>query len=111
MFLEGTALCVSWGHQEFSGLDLGDSRLNARLINVADALASHPESTINVACGDWSSAKTASRLFDNEKVSPEGILAPHFQRTIERMSEHQRVFAIQGTTYLDYTDHPSTQGC
>lgn len=110
MFSERATLCVSWGHQEFSGLDLGDSRLNKRLINVADALASHPESTINAACGDWSSAKAAYRLFDNEKVSPEGVLAPHFQRTLERMSEHQRVFAIQDTTYLDYTDHPSTQG-
>lgn len=110
MFLEETALSVSWGRQEFSGIDLGDSRLNERLICVADALASHPESTINAACGDWSSAKAAYRLFDNAKVSPEGILAPHFQRTIERMSEHQRVFAIQDTTYLDYTDHPSTQG-
>lgn len=26
------------------------------------------------------------------------------------MRDHQRVFAIQDTTYLDYTDHPSTQG-
>ena len=110
MFLEDTALCVSWSRQEFSGLDLGDKRLNERLIDVADALASHPESTLNAACGDWSSVKAAYRLFDNEKVSPEGILAPHFERTVERISAHRRVFAIQDTTYLDYTDHPSTQG-
>lgn len=110
MYLEGTASSVSWGHQEFSGVDLGDSRLNERLIHVTDALASHPASTINAACGDWSSAKAAYRLFDNEKVSPEGILAPHFQRTVERVSEHRRVFAIQDTTYLDFTDHPATEG-
>ncbi len=110
MFLEESGLPVSWGRQEFSGLDLGDNRLNERLINVADALAAYPESTINAACGDWSSAKAASRLFDNEKVSSEKILAPHFQRTVERMCEHRRVFAIQDTTYLDYTDHPSTRG-
>ncbi len=110
MFLEENGLSVSWGRQEFSGLDLGDNRLNERLINVADALAAYPESTINAACGDWSSVKAAYRLFDNEKVSSEKILAPHFQRTIERMCEHRRVFAIQDTTYLDYTDHPSTRG-
>lgn len=110
MFLEDTALSVSWSRQEFSGLDLGDRRLNERLIDVADALASHPESTIHAACGDWKSAKAAYRLFDNEKVSAAGILAPHFQRTVERMSQHRRVFAIQDTTYLDYTDHPATEG-
>ena len=48
---------VSWSRQEFSGLDLGDIRLNDRLIDVADALVSHPTSTINAACGDWASAK------------------------------------------------------
>ena len=57
MFLEENGLSVSWGRQEFSGLDLGDNRLNERLINVADALAAYPESTINAACGDWSSVK------------------------------------------------------
>ncbi len=56
---------VSWSRQEFSGLDLGDIRLNDRLIDVADALVSHPTSTINAACGDWASAKAAYRLFDN----------------------------------------------
>jgi hypothetical protein len=101
---------VSWSRQEFSGLDLGDIRLNERLIDVADALVSHPTSTLNAACGDWASAKAAYRLFDNDKVSPEGILAPHFQKTVQRVSEHSRVFAIQDTTYLDYTDHPSTEG-
>ena len=95
---------VSWSRQEFSGLDF--IRLNERLIDVADALVSHPTSTLNAACGDWASAKAAYRLFDNDKVSPEGILAPHFQKTV--LPGCQNIaFAIQDTTYLDYT---STEG-
>ena len=103
-------LSTSWVIEEFMGLDLGDARLNKRLLSVADALAAHPTETINAACDDWASVKGAYRLFDNEKVSSAKILAPHFRQTIERMSEHQRVFAIQDSTYLDYTDHPSTEG-
>ncbi len=103
-------LSTSWIIEEFTGLDLGDVCLNKRLLSVADALASHPAETINAACGDWASVKGAYRLFDNEKVSSEKILAPHFRQTIERMCGYQRVFAIQDTTYLDYTDHPSTEG-
>ena len=103
-------LSASWIHQEFECLDMGDKRLNKRLLSVAEALEAHPGSLINAACGDWASVKAAYRLFDNEKVSPEKILAPHFERTVERMYEHRRVFAIQDTTYLNYTDHPSTEG-
>lgn len=33
---------ASWSRQEFSGLDLGDTRLDERLLSLADALAAHP---------------------------------------------------------------------
>ena len=99
-----------WSRQEFASLDLGDTRLNDRLVHIADAFAAQPMSPISTACGDWSAVKAAYRFFDNEKVSAEKVLDPHFQQTVERMRCHERVFAIQGTTYLDYTDHPATQG-
>ena len=104
------ASATSWSRQEFSGLDLGDTRLNDRLVSIADALAAQPMSPISTACEDWSAVKAAYRFFDNENVSSEKILEPHLQRTVERMRAQERVFAIQDTTYLDYTDHPSTQG-
>ena len=70
MFLEDTALSLSWSRQEFSGLDFGDRRLNDRFIDVADALASHPESTINAACGDWSlSNKRYAAFTDTPNLS------------------------------------------
>jgi len=103
-------LSASWSRQEFEGLDLGDLRLNERLLSIAEALEAQPGSVINAACGDWASVKAAYRLFDNEKVSSEKIFKPHFERTLERMCENRRVFAIQDTTFLNYTDHPSTEG-
>ena len=84
--------------------------MNDRFISIADALGSRPELSINAAFADWGSVKAVSRLFDNENVSAAGILSPHFQRTLERVSGHRRVVAIQDTTYLDYTDHPATEG-
>ena len=100
----------SWSRQEFAGLDLGDTRLNDRRLGIADALAAQPMSPISTACGDWSAVKAAYRFFDNDKVSAEKVLDPHFQQTIDRMRAHERVFAIQDTTYLDYTAHRATQG-
>ena len=104
------ASATSWSRQEFAGLDLGDTRLNDRLVSIADALAAQPMSPISTACEDWSAVKATYRFFDNENVSSQKILEPHWQRTVERMRAQERVFAIQDTTYLDYTDHPSTQG-
>ena len=100
----------SWSRQEFAGLDLGDTRLNDRLVGIADALAAAPMSPISSACGDWSAVKAAYRFFDNDQVSPEKVLGPHFQQTVDRMRVHERVFAIQDTTYLDYTAHRATHG-
>ena len=104
------ASATSWSRQEFSGLDFGDTRLDERLLSIADALAAQPMSSLNTACEDWAATKAAYRFFDNPKVSSAGILASHFQQTFQRMRSHERVFAIQDTTYLDSTDHPSTQG-
>ena len=105
---QGTA--PSWSRQEFAGLDLGDTRLNDRRLGIADALAAQPMSPVSAACGDWSAVKAAYRFFDNDKVSPEKVLDPHFQQTVDRMRAHERVFAIQDTTFLDYTDPPATHG-
>ena len=103
-------LAPCWSQQEFETLDLGDSRLTNRLIAIAEALSSSPESAIHAACGDWAAAKAAYRLFDNEQVTAEKILSPHVERTVERIGDYARVFAIQDTTYLDYTHHPLTEG-
>jgi len=36
------ASASSWSRQEFAGLDLGDTRLNDRLVGIADAIAAQP---------------------------------------------------------------------
>ena len=46
------ASAPSWSRQEFAGLDLGDTRLNARLVDITDALTAQPMSPIRVACGE-----------------------------------------------------------
>ncbi len=103
-------LTPCWSQQEFETLDLGDKRLTQRLITVASSLSTSPQSAIHAACEDWSAVKAAYRLFDNEQVTAEKLLSPHFERTVERIGGYGRVFAIQDTTYLNYTHHPLTEG-
>lgn len=101
---------TSWVVEEFEEIDLKDDRLNYRCLKLADELGQQPTAPINQACEDWADSKAAYRFFDNSAVTPEGILDPHHQRTIERMKGQRVVLAIQDTTFFNYSHHPKTQG-
>ena len=94
---------LSWAVEEFAQIDLKDERLNRRCQILADALGKQPTAPINQACEDWAESKGAYRFMDNEKVTPGEILAPHIQRTVERMKGYQTVLAVQDTTFLNYS--------
>ena len=100
----------SWAEDELGEVDLADKRLQMRCQKLADELGQQPGAPINQACEDWSNTKAAYRFFDNPKVSPAKILEAHRQRTLERIKLHELVLAVQDTTYLNYTDHPQTEG-
>ena len=77
---------VQWVTQEFARADLGDKRLERRLMKTAELLAKAPAAPINEACGTWASTQASYRLFNNPKASPAKILEPHWRATAERMS-------------------------
>ena len=101
---------TSWTSEEFSKIGLKDKRLNRRCKKLASELGQQSTEPINQACEDWADTKAAYRFFDNPKVSPDKILAPHYQRTVKRMKSHAVVLAVQDTTFLNYSHHPQTEG-
>ena len=101
---------TGWSVREFHGLDLGDERLNRRLLTLAEAFGTQPEAPINQASADWQDTKAAYAFFANPKAQPAEILLPHQQRTLERMAAYPLVLAVQDTSFLNYTHHPATSG-
>lgn len=102
---------VEWLVEEFCGVDLGDKRLDRRLIKTAELLGKSPVSPINEACGDWASTQAAYRLFDNDKASPEAIREPHIAATVKRMVAcGGPVLVAQDTVFFSYGQHPKTRG-
>jgi hypothetical protein len=99
-----------WVEEEFQGIDLGDKRLDDRLMVVAQHLSEQPMFPINQDHEDWAETKAAYRFFQNEKVSLEKILAPHQIQTKERIKDYPLVLAVQDTTLFNYNGHPKTQG-
>jgi hypothetical protein len=76
-----------WTGSEFEKIELGDTRLERRLRGVAEDLSQQPEYPINLASGDAAATKAAYRLFANEKVTADKILACHRKRTLARMHD------------------------
>ncbi len=78
---------------------------------LASDLAAHPGlSLASVYAGDWAGLKAGYRFFDNPKVTPAQLLAPHRAATWERAAAEGTVLVAQDTTYFNFTTHPETTG-
>lgn len=85
-----------------AGVDLGDQRLNSRVVKLLESLSERPSASIPDACGGWAETKAAYRLLAQDKIGWEDILAPHWARTQERMRSEPVVLCVQDTTELDF---------
>jgi hypothetical protein len=101
---------ADWTEEEFGNAVLGDKRLVNRLMQLGGSFFAMPTANIPQACSGAAAAKAAYRFFDNDQVSMNAILAPHFQATEQRVRAHDVVLVVQDTTSLNYTHHPETQG-
>lgn len=93
---------MTWVEEEFETVDLGDKRLNDRLILLAARLSESPTASIPGACSGWAEVQGAYRFLAQEDVGWEDILTPHFACSMRRMAQHQVVLCIQDTTELDF---------
>jgi len=100
----------AFARNEFGGCDLGDVRLDRRLVSLVEKLAVDPGRSIPKAMGVWSQAKAAYRFFANDDVTHDKVLGPHYAATAGRVSELGSVLVAQDTCFLSYTHHPKTAG-
>jgi len=100
----------SWAAKELAYVDLGDKRLEARLVRIVESLAAHPTASVPEASGSWAATKATYRFWDSQQVSPEAIRAGHQKAVVERIMQYPIVLLIQDTTDLNFTHHPATKG-
>jgi Transposase Tn5 dimerisation domain/Transposase DNA-binding len=89
--------------EEVQGANFGDRRLDKRLATIAEELANRPNASVPSATSGRAEMEAAYRFCDNDKVTPEKILEPHFQATRNRIARHDVVLLVQDTTELDLT--------
>jgi hypothetical protein len=96
-------MLAPWAQDEMATVDLGDERLDARVVTVLSALGSRPTVSIPAACGGRAEMQAAYRFFDNDKVTFEKVLEPHVERSRERVAQQQTVLLVQDTSEIDVT--------
>ena len=96
-------MSTPWFTEELETTNLDDKRLNERYGEILEAFGNRPNAGIPAALGGRAELKAAYRFFDNEKVTPEKLLATHFDATAKRCNEQQVVLVAQDTTELEFT--------
>ena len=101
---------AAWAAHELATANLGDVRLNKRLIRLVTDKLAQPTASIPQASGDWAATKAAYRFFASHQVHADAIRAPHRDATVQRVRQHPTILVLQDTTELNYTTHPNTTG-
>ncbi len=98
-----------WAEAEFGGVDLGDRRLNRRLLEIARDFYARPQAQIPQACQTRARAKAAYRFFKHPSTNMDDLLESHRQSSYQRIAEKKIVLCPQDTTSLNYSTHPATE--
>ncbi len=99
---------MCWAEQEWATADLGDERLNRRLMKVAQQFADKPSQSIPTSCGGWTDTLGAYRLLSNDRFDWRAVLEPHVHATMQRMAPEPVVLCLQDTTELDFNGQTIT---
>ena len=99
---------MSWAAEEFATVDLGDKRLNKRLVKVVQQWADKPTQSIPTASGCWGDTAAAYRLLDNKRCDWREILEAHSHCTTQRMTALPVVLCLTDTTELDFNGQTIT---
>ena len=99
-----------WVEDEFASLCLGDARRTARFKFTISALAQAPQKSLPDALPGWAALKAAYGLLRSDSVDHASIIDAHVHASVCRASGLDVVLAVQDTTYIDFTSHPSVRG-
>lgn len=100
----------TWAQEELAQANLGDVRLNKRLMGIVENLSAQPTASVPQGSGDWATTKATYNFWKSSRIEPDAIQEAHQLSTIERIKEHEIILAIQDTTTLNFTRHPAKEG-
>lgn len=101
---------TDWVVEEMESVDLGDKRLNKRLLLILQRMFDSPVASLKAACRGWAETIATYRFLDNEQITEASLLEPHQDATLQRVRVQPRVLVIQDTTEVDYSSKKELKG-
>jgi len=100
----------NWVSQEMKHIELGDKRLEKRLLKIINDFSQNPTASIPEFCGDWAATKAAYGFFKNPDSGTAPILLAQNHATRDRIAGLARILILQDTSSFDFSHHPQTVG-
>jgi Transposase DNA-binding/Transposase DDE domain len=88
--------------KDFAGAQLGNELRTKRLQRIAERLEAQPSKSLPQALGTVADREATYRFLNNESISFESILAPHFEATAKRAESYDELLCIHDTTELQF---------
>jgi hypothetical protein len=97
-------IATTFARHNFGAANLGDKRLNKRLLVIAEQLAAHPNETFPNRFQNPADLQAFYRFANNDRVTHAELVGLHTEVTWRRMKATPGVvLLIQDTTVLDYS--------
>jgi hypothetical protein len=107
---EGLEHPDKWAVETFGTAELGDLRRTDRLVKMATAIAGNPSASLPESMRDWAETLAAYRFLDNEAVTHEQIMLPHWMTTRQEAMQRSRVLMAADTTDVNLSSHETAEG-
>ncbi len=95
---------------EVETVDLGDARLDARLMKLVTAVAARPGSSLPDTCTSSADLEATYRFLNNPAVSAEAIFGGHSGATVERAAARSEVLVLHDTTTFAFNGERTEMG-
>jgi hypothetical protein len=97
-----------WAEEQFGQVDLGDARLERRVVEIAGQMALLPGASLPQQMGNRADLVATYRLLNNPKVSHGALIESPCRVTLERAATESVVLLTQDVTHLDYSRYAKT---
>jgi hypothetical protein len=98
-----------WTDEEFLTLELGDARLNRRLMQLGASAAVRPHGRINAVFGDGAEKEAAYRFVENRRVEARRIIKASADAAMRRAADNDLIVVVDQTS-LSYADPQRIRG-
>lgn len=95
---------------EFSDVDLGDARLNRRLVQIAQAAERAPGASLPEQSGSSAALEATYRFLGNDRVSAQSVFDGHVNATLDRAEAASAVFVVHDTTEFRFGGERHREG-